>query len=114
MSQGHRLETGAGQGRRQTNAGAPERPRLPPGEAVAGDRRVALIDHREAVARAPTIALELARTGKFDDVAAIERELVKVGYPADGIRSLERPIRVAINGACRVGRAIAELRQLTS
>jgi hypothetical protein len=74
-----------------------------------------LIDHREAVARAPTIALELARTGKFDDVAAIERELVKVGYPADGIRSLERPIiRVAINGACRVGRAIAELRQLTS
>lgn len=72
-------------------------------------------DHREAVARAATIALEMARTGKFEDVAAVERELVKLGYPADGIRSLERPIiRIAINGACRVGRAILELRQLSS
>jgi hypothetical protein len=46
---------------------------------------------------------------------AVERELARVGYPADGIRALERPIiRVAINGACRIGRATLELRKLSS
>jgi hypothetical protein len=51
-------------------------------------------------ARVVKLAYELAQTGLFEDVAAVERELVAVGY-GDEIHSLERPtVRGVIDEVC--------------
>jgi hypothetical protein len=54
--------------------------------------------------RVVRLAYELAQTGKFDDYAAIERELVAAGDKND-VASLDRPgLRGALNEVCATGR----------
>jgi hypothetical protein len=54
--------------------------------------------------RVVKLAYELAQTGKFEDMAAIERELASVGL-SEELRALDRPgIRAVINEACVTGR----------
>jgi hypothetical protein len=62
-------------------------------------------EQREPVGRAVRLALELAETGAFENITAIERELAAVGYPRGDIQSLERPgVRIIIDAVCSTGR----------
>ena len=50
------------------------------------------------------LAYELAQTGKFEDIAAIERELTSAGLAAE-LHSLEMPgIRAVLSDVCATGR----------
>ncbi len=58
-----------------------------------------MVDERR-VTRVVKLAYELAQTGVFEDFAAIERELISLGY-ADEARSLEKPsIRDTLSEIC--------------
>jgi hypothetical protein len=62
-----------------------------------------MVDERR-VTRVVKLAYELAQTGVFEDFAAIERELVSLGY-ADEAHSLEKPsIRDTLSEICITGR----------
>jgi hypothetical protein len=57
-------------------------------------------DEGNSPRRVVKLALELAQTGLFEDAAAVERELVAVGYEKE-IHSLERPtVRTVIDKVC--------------
>jgi hypothetical protein len=63
-----------------------------------------MVQQQDRLTRVIKLAYELAQTGKFEDVAAVERELVAVGYGQD-IHSLERPgIRIVLDEVCATGR----------
>jgi uncharacterized protein YoaH (UPF0181 family) len=56
---------------------------------------------KNAMDRVVVGALKLARTGKFEDVAAIERELMSAGLSQSEALALNAPaIRLMIDGAC--------------
>jgi hypothetical protein len=55
--------------------------------------------------RAVSVALELAKTGKFKDAPEIERELMAQGLSVFDAVALNRPgVRVVVDGACSNGR----------
>jgi hypothetical protein len=59
---------------------------------------------QDRVARVIKLAYELAQTGKFDSIKAIERELVALGYEEE-TTSLNSPgLRIVIDEVCSTGR----------
>ena len=63
-----------------------------------------MVQEQDRPPRVVKLAYELASTGKFEDYAAVERELVALGY-GNETPSLERPgIRVVLDEACAAGR----------
>jgi hypothetical protein len=63
-----------------------------------------MVQEQDRLARVVKLAYELASTGKFEDMVAVKRELVALGY-GDDTRSLEKPgIRLSLDEACASGR----------
>jgi hypothetical protein len=59
---------------------------------------------QDRVARVIKLAYELAQTGKFDSIKAIELELVALGYEEE-TASLKTPgLRIVIDEVCSTGR----------
>jgi hypothetical protein len=69
-----------------------------------GEKEAAMVQQQDRLTRVVKLAYELAQTGKFEDVAAVERELVTLGYEEE-TSSLKSPgLRVVIDEVCATGR----------
>jgi hypothetical protein len=70
------------------------------------EKEAAMLTLEDRLAPVVHLACDLAQTGKFEDFAAIERELVAEGF-AEGVRSMETPaVMDAITEICVASRNI--------
>jgi hypothetical protein len=59
---------------------------------------------QDRLRRVVKLAYELAQTGKFENVAAVESELVALGYAEETLLLQSPGLRVVIDEVCTTGR----------